>query len=313
MSDPVERARGRWREILTAAGIAAQFLVDKHGPCPVCGGKDRFRFDDKHGEGTAFCNQCRASNGILLLRRFKRWGHAEALKFVEEFVGKDTNRPAYVPQPAAPRDSSAAARLLAESTVPEVVADYLHKRGLTVGSAVLRGHPRCGYYTEEEDKQGNKKYRVIGQFPTVVAPIVNSDGVLIGVQRVYDAAVPERKKVLGSLQGGVVRLGNPDDELAVCEGWETGLAVQELFGFPVWAALSANNLQAFEPPATITRLHIFGDHDESCEGQAAAYNLAVRITRKARQQKSAMEPVKVYLPANVGTDWLDVLNEGSMK
>ena len=35
----VERARGRWREILPRLGIDARFLVNRHGPCPLCGGR----------------------------------------------------------------------------------------------------------------------------------------------------------------------------------------------------------------------------------------------------------------------------------
>ncbi len=311
--DPVERARGRWREILTAAGVNASYLVNRHGPCPACGGKDRFRFDDKHGEGTFFCNGCRAGNGIILLRRVKHWDHRTALDFIEGHVGKDSNRPAYKPAPNAPRDASPAiTRLLAESTSHDVVMDYLRRRGLKVDADVLHGHPRCPYYSEEEDKHGNKKYRVVGHFPTVVAEIVNAEGTLVGIQRVYDAAVPERKKVLGELKGGVVRLGMPDDELAVCEGWETGLAVRELFGFPVWAALSAQNLAAFEPPASVTRLHVYGDNDASGEGQAAAFNLAVRINRRNRQQHNEAEPVRVCLPPEVGVDWLDMLTQGRL-
>ena len=61
----IERARGRWREILPLFGIAPHFLVNKHGPCPICGGKDRFRFDDKDGSGSYFCNVCRAGNGVM--------------------------------------------------------------------------------------------------------------------------------------------------------------------------------------------------------------------------------------------------------
>ncbi|TAJ88609.1 MAG: hypothetical protein EPO10_01440 [Reyranella sp.] len=37
--------------------------------CSICGGKDRFRFDDKGVEGTWFCNQCRAGTGIILVRK----------------------------------------------------------------------------------------------------------------------------------------------------------------------------------------------------------------------------------------------------
>ena len=48
----------RWLAILPALGVPSHFLRNKHGPCPVCGGKDRFRFDDKDGKGTFFCNGC---------------------------------------------------------------------------------------------------------------------------------------------------------------------------------------------------------------------------------------------------------------
>ncbi len=53
----IERARGRWSEILPRLGIDARFLRNRHGPCPLCGGKDRFRFDDRDGSGSYFCNQ----------------------------------------------------------------------------------------------------------------------------------------------------------------------------------------------------------------------------------------------------------------
>src|SRR5690348_13963485 len=56
----VDRARGRWREILPCLGVETRYLTNKHGPCPLCGGKDRFRFDDKNGDGTYYCNQCGA-------------------------------------------------------------------------------------------------------------------------------------------------------------------------------------------------------------------------------------------------------------
>ena len=46
--DEVKRAaHGRWPGVLTAFGIPAGMLVNRHGPCPLCGGTDRFRFDDR--------------------------------------------------------------------------------------------------------------------------------------------------------------------------------------------------------------------------------------------------------------------------
>jgi putative DNA primase/helicase len=53
-----DRAKGRWRNILPSLGIPSKALTNRHGPYPMCGGKDRFRFDDKGGRGTWFCSQC---------------------------------------------------------------------------------------------------------------------------------------------------------------------------------------------------------------------------------------------------------------
>lgn len=41
-------ANGRWPHILSALGINVP-SARRHGACPACGGKDRFRLDDKEG------------------------------------------------------------------------------------------------------------------------------------------------------------------------------------------------------------------------------------------------------------------------
>src|SRR5207248_5501956 len=69
----IERARHRWREILPQLGIDTRFLTNKHGACPLCGGKDRYRFDDRDGSGSYICGQCGAGVGVILLRKLKGW------------------------------------------------------------------------------------------------------------------------------------------------------------------------------------------------------------------------------------------------
>ncbi|WP_141028459.1 primase-helicase zinc-binding domain-containing protein, partial [Salmonella enterica] len=56
-------AIGRWPYILSALGIKVP-SAGHHGACPACGGKDRFRLDDKAGRGTWFCNQCGHGDGL---------------------------------------------------------------------------------------------------------------------------------------------------------------------------------------------------------------------------------------------------------
>ena len=45
-------ARGQWWQIHAALGIPPETLTDRHQPCPCCGGRDRFRYDDKDGSGS---------------------------------------------------------------------------------------------------------------------------------------------------------------------------------------------------------------------------------------------------------------------
>ncbi|MCP9841645.1 hypothetical protein KBY93_13540 [Synechococcus sp. J7-Johnson] len=71
-------------------------LDGKHHPCPVCGGTDRFRFDDLDGRGTWLCNQCApkpgkgspaAGDGMDLLRRVKSWSFPDAADAVRSHLG----------------------------------------------------------------------------------------------------------------------------------------------------------------------------------------------------------------------------------
>ncbi len=54
-SDLHRQYDGNWRAVLASLGIDAAVLDGRHHPCPGCGGKDRFRFDDQDGRGTWIC------------------------------------------------------------------------------------------------------------------------------------------------------------------------------------------------------------------------------------------------------------------
>ena len=90
----LDAARGRWPDLLQQlGGLAPSQLTDRHQPCPLCGGRDRYRFDDQDGTGSWFCNQCGGKDhtggggtGMDLLMRCTGWEFAEAAKHIEQHL-----------------------------------------------------------------------------------------------------------------------------------------------------------------------------------------------------------------------------------
>ena len=76
-----------WPEKLEQMGVESAYLRKKHGPCPACGGKDRYRFDNRHKRGDFYCNGCGAGDGIGLLMRVNGWTFIDTLKALAESLG----------------------------------------------------------------------------------------------------------------------------------------------------------------------------------------------------------------------------------
>jgi putative DNA primase/helicase len=91
----LDAARGRWPGLLMdLAGLTADQLTDKHQPCPLCGGKDRYRFDDQDGSGSWYCNKCGGKDqtggggtGMDLFMRHQRLSYIEACQRIEQHLG----------------------------------------------------------------------------------------------------------------------------------------------------------------------------------------------------------------------------------
>ena len=82
-----ERIGAGWPALLEQLGVPAAALVNKHGPCPACGGRDRFRFDNRHQRGDFYCNGCGAGSGYDLLMRVRGCDFRTALRLVAEAAG----------------------------------------------------------------------------------------------------------------------------------------------------------------------------------------------------------------------------------
>ena len=56
---------GQWLNILN--NLCGDIAYKKAQPCPACGGKDRFTFDDLEGRGTYVCRGCGSGDALSLV------------------------------------------------------------------------------------------------------------------------------------------------------------------------------------------------------------------------------------------------------
>ena len=308
------RAYGRWTEILRALGVEDRVLNQRNQPCPMCGGTDRFQYTDKYGEGNYHCRGCGAGGGFKLLQGVRDWDFCTTLKEVEERVGvvRVLSRPRAT-EPSPEPMKKLAKRIWDEArpiTEGDEVDRYLGERGLQLAEypRALRCHPSLGYY--EKDESGRSKK--VAAYPAMLACIQGPDGHAVTLHRTYlrdgkQAFARGAKKVLSSgVNGAAVRLFEPTEELAITEGIETGLAIHLGTGKPVWAAISAGNMERLWIPESVRRVWIYADNDADAgyDGQACAFVLARRL--KKEEKNTARRRVEVFVPRRAGADWADV-------
>lgn len=324
MAEVRDLALNHWPEILMAAGIEKDHLRNKHGPCPVCGGTDRFRFDDLEGSGSYFCGNPHhgAGDGFKLLMSYKECTFAEAAQFVRDYFGeRPVEAVKHTPQPAQKRDEAkirASLNKVAQAcfrVMPgDTVCAYLKgTRGLDLPAIprAIKLHPNLGYYEEGVEGRMVK----VGEYPAMIAVVSAPDGRPVSLHRTYltkhgkKAQVPEPKKLMTGLgvKGGAIRLYPAGKVLAIAEGIETALAVHCLTGYPVWAAVSATLMQSMEVPEYVEHLLIFADNDAPDQKGRRAGQEAAEVL-KSRLEKKGIK-VTVVLPSKPGTDFADVWNE----
>lgn len=284
-----QAATGKWPAILQTFGVDPKYLRNSHGPCPLCAGRDRYRFDNKDGRGTFFCSQCGAGDGFDLLQKINQWNFKEAANRVQKIIGT------IVAEPEPKADSSNKyERLkrihtgLKRISPGDPVSQYLQNRGITVfPSNDVFYHPAIDYWHRTDDNKPVK----IGTFPAMVASIRNLNGELSSYHVTY---IQDGKKIDGypakkilpvirPMTGAAIRIGGVHHHVGIAEGVETALAVMQLYQIPCWSTINANGMERLELPKGIKKVTIFADEDSSFTGQAAAYALAKRL--KVREGK----------------------------
>lgn len=295
-----DAARGKWKGILATLGVSADHLTGKHGPCPMCGGKDRFRFDNKGGDGTYFCSQCGAGNGFDLLRGVHNWDFAKAAGEVDRIVG------------------NIAAETPAKQLDDKQRRDMLNRLWLS-GATIRSDNPAARYLGSRRVNlpQNADCLRYVERCPipgggfanAMIAMVSNADGSPANIHRTFvrpdgtgKAEMDEPRALMpGRIpDGAAIRLASVYGErLGIAEGIETALAATSKFNIPTWAAINSTILAKWVPPAGVREVVIFGDNDPKFGGAAAAYALAHRLAVKGLT-------VDVRIPEQVGKDWADV-------
>ena len=299
-------AAGRWRSILLGLGMDDKTLNGKHCACPMCGGRDRFRFDNKDARGTYFCSGCGAGDGVKLVMGITGQSFKDAARQIERLAG--------VVQPTASKpersdeDKLAALRRVWSASKPiqrgDEAEQYLLGRGLRLHDLPesIRVHSALRYQDGE----------TVEAYATMIAIVTGPDGKARSLHRTYmqearKAPVTSPKKLMQglALSGAAIRLTAVSQVLGIAEGVETALAASELFEIPVWSCISTAGIESFEPPAGVKEIVIFADNDENFAGQKSAFAAAHRLKLKGYE-------VEACIPPTVG-DWLDVLNERQAK
>ncbi|MGY4437064.1 putative DNA primase/helicase [Bradyrhizobium sp. F1.13.1] len=296
-----ERARGRWTSILPALGIDKSYLTGKNGPCPLCpGGRDRWRFDNKRGDGTWICSQCGAGQGVALALKYTKLPFRDVAARIERHLGEAPLEP--IRAERSEQEKRAALNALWKTGRPIQIKDPVDRwlRGRGIG---MQNYPKCLRTSMRVRHSGPPA----SWHPAMLAMVSDSSGKPATIHKTYVTADGKKAAVRkvrmfcpGSVPaGGAVRLATPGEEMGIAEGIETAFAAMQLFSVPTWAALSDGGVEKFEPPAEVRRLVIFGDNDIKGAGQRAAYALASRMSGRIA--------VDVRIPEQIGTDWNDVL------
>lgn len=221
--DVKSAARGRWADILAGLGIDPGSLRNKHGPCPGCGGRDRFRFDDQE-EGRFFCGgggEPTSGDGFTLLQHVHGWSPREALAHVAAALHMGgpipspilRRKPPTRPVPV-PNTGNYAREIWRRSATDDATVGahpYARKKGIDWAAGAGRARASGLVIGRKAD--------------CLVVPVRTLGGTLTAVQCINPRG---EKQTFGPIKGGCLLLGNTLDRSIpwyVSEGWASAVSV----------------------------------------------------------------------------------------
>jgi len=267
VTETVKQACGHWPRILPALGV--KVIKNRHQACPVCGGSDRFRFDDKEGRGTWLCNQCGAGDGLKLVEKVFGVKPSEAAQKVNAVTG---NLPPVAPEEAAAAEAETGA---GRKSAVTLAAKLMEKTRTATGNAYLtrKGFPahECLTLTVTH-KTGGVTYCA----GDLVVPLYDESGALVNLQLINADGIKRTLKG-GAVKGCCHTLDGKKQggkRLWIAEGYATALTVHHLTGETVMVALSSVNLLSLASLARqkypACQIILAADRDLNGDGQTKA-------------------------------------------
>ncbi|HHD8348258.1 TPA: primase-helicase zinc-binding domain-containing protein, partial [Salmonella enterica] len=267
VTETVKQACGHWPRILPALGV--KVIKNRHQSCPVCGGSDRFRFDDKEGRGTWFCNQCGAGDGLKLVEKVFGVSASEAAGKVNAVTG---NLPPVAPEVIAAAEAETEADRKAAAALAVRLMD---KTRPATGNAYLtrKGFPALECLTlTAVHKTGGVTFRA----GDVVVPLYDNTGALVNLQLINSEGLKRTLKG-GQVKGACHVIEGKKQAgkgLWIAEGYATALTVHHLTGETVMVALSSVNLLSLASLARqkhpACQIVLAADRDLNGNGQSKA-------------------------------------------
>jgi putative DNA primase/helicase len=323
----------QWVALLQKYGVPATSLTGKGAPCPICGGNDRFTYDNKRGRGDWVCRKCndgsmKAGDGFELICKSAGITFRELMLELDGGIAlpaRDAARHSgTVPGPGRKADPAWARKRLesmwnsaAANGPDDLVSRYLGARvpGLDVAPSAALRLAMLEYRHEK---------KAIGKWPGILARFTLPDGRLGTLHRTFlDRSKPAKATIitndgevlpskmndvtLHKLNGGAVRLMEPaNGEIGVGEGLESVLGAHMLFGVPVWYCLNRVLLSDFVVPdgLGIRVVHIFADFDAVDPKTRKSPGMADALALARRLRADGYTAI-VHRPKVRGTDFAD--------
>ncbi len=297
-------AKGKWHGILSAMGFDERTLSGKNCPCPMCEGKDRFRFTNYRDDGLWICNQCGSGDGFKLLSMARGMDFKAACAEIDPMVGNiEACHKVRVPQ----CERMKGVREMWNTGVPVVRGDPVHRYLSGRGIAFVGAFPdiRCSHQVFIAGRS----------MSAMLALLRDNEGQPVTVHQTFiengkKAAIDKPRLMMkGALPDGplALRLGEIRPHIGIAEGTESAAGAARRYGLPVWAAQNATLMERWLPPPGVERVTVFLDNDANFRGHKAGYTVANRIASNDRIKVE----VDVKIPARVGTDFWDEMESAA--